>query len=387
MNSEHFDAIVMGTGGVGSAAFYQLAKRAKTTQGNGCRILGLDRHPPGHDRGSSHGSTRVIRQAYFEHADYVPLALAAYDLWAELEQTVKSQLFWETGLLQVGPTSGEVVSGVVAAAQQHHLTIEQFSAAEAVQRYPQFQIPSGFDRTELSAVFEPAAGFLQVEDCVRAHVTAAEGCGGIWKQEAATGWQVDGDTVTVTTAVGSYSTERLIITTGSWARTALPRLHDQLVVLAKHLHWYAASPSMSLESGCPVYLFETETGIFYGFPSTDGHTAKIAEHSGGILVETDVEAFERTIDEIDRDRIKEFAVDWVPAISQPTDRFEVCFYTMSPDDHFILGQHPDFEQVFLAAGLSGHGFKFTPVLGQALAELAMDGSTNLPIQFLSPSRL
>ena len=143
---------------------------------------------------------------------------------------------------------------------------------------------------------------------------------------------------------------------------------------------------MTVESGCPVYLFETESGIYYGFPSLDGTTAKVAEHSGGILVDGNVLEFPRELDEPEYKGVCDFIDRCLPDVQPTGTAFDVCFYTMSPDEHFILGQHPKHERVHLAAGLSGHGFKFTPVLGKALVDLAMDGKTELPVEFLSPGR-
>ena len=154
MTSNQFDAIVLGTGGVGSAALYALAARGK-------KVIGLDAHSPGHDRGSSHGESRVIRQAYFEHPDYVPLALAAYELWDEIESRSGHQLFWRTGLLQAGPADGVVLSGVIQSAEQHGLDIERLDADQLQQRFSQFQIP-----THMAGVFEPAAGYLLVEELI-----------------------------------------------------------------------------------------------------------------------------------------------------------------------------------------------------------------------------
>ncbi len=370
----HFEAIVLGTGGVGSAALYELAKR-------GHRALGLDRHPPGHDRGSSHGQTRVIRQAYFEHPDYVPLAIAAYDLWSELEERHGRQLLWQTGLLQAGPADGLVISGVVKSSETHDLDVERFSATEAMKRFPQFKIPNGME-----AVFEKAAGYLLVEDCVRANIAEAIKLDAVWKQESASAWYDKGDSVEVHTEAGSYSADKLIVAAGPWARTALPSIHQQLTVVAKHMHWFDAGAPMNQSERCPVYLFETNEGIHYGFPSLDGSTAKVAEHSGGILVEDSVVAFPRDVDLDDLQRVTRFTEACLPFIATDVRDSAVCFYTMSPDEHFLLGQHPNHNNVLIAAGLSGHGFKFTPVLGKALVDLAMAGTTKLPIEFLSPER-
>jgi sarcosine oxidase len=181
-----YDAIVLGTGGVGSAAAFHLARR-------GARVLGLDRFPGGHDRGSSHGRTRIIRQAYFEHADYVPLLRWAYELWAELESLADEQLFHRVALLQIGPPEGYVVGGVFSAAKQHGLAVDELTAAQSRARFPGFRVPDC-----MAGVFEPAAGYLRVERCVLAHLAAAKQQGA----ELRTGvtvqaWDVDGNRVCV----------------------------------------------------------------------------------------------------------------------------------------------------------------------------------------------
>src|SRR5205823_11824179 len=201
-----YDVIVLGTGGVGSAAAYQLAKR-------GANVLGIDQFPGGHDRGSSHGETRVIRQAYFEHPDYVPLLLRAYELWHELERQSGIDLLHQVGLLQVGPPQGLVVHGVVEAARLHGLSVDSLTATEVCRRFPGFRVPEGS-----VGVFEPAAGYLKVEKCVLAHLAGA-------KQHGATlqfgvtvsDWHAEKGGIRVLSDQGDFSAERLLITAGPWA--------------------------------------------------------------------------------------------------------------------------------------------------------------------------
>src|SRR5437868_6972775 len=202
----HYDVIVLGSGGVGSAAAYHLAKR-------GAKVLALDRYPGGHDRGSSHGRTRVIRQAYFEHPDYVPLLLRAYELWRELSERCGKQLYHEIGLLQVGPANGQVVPGVLAAARQHGLQVDHLSAHKTQARFPAFRVPDAWE-----AVFERKAGYLDVEQCVLSHLDQSQSLGA----ELHTGvtvvdWRVDDGSVIVQTDAGQFSAARLIVAAGSWA--------------------------------------------------------------------------------------------------------------------------------------------------------------------------
>jgi sarcosine oxidase len=367
-----YDAIVLGTGGVGSAALWQLARR-------GHRVLGMDRFPGGHDRGSSHGQSRAIRQAYFEHPNYVPLLREAYRLWEELEQEQHESLFSRTGLLEVGPADGIVVPGVLASAQQHGLSVDLLSRAEACRRFPEFSFPD-----DARIVFERDAGYLRVEACVLAHLRAALAAGAsVVYGDAVESWRPAGDAIEVQTASSTYRAARLVITAGPWAASLLGELQLPLRIVRKHLHWYATAPSSYRpEDGCPVYFFELGTAFFYGFPQLDARGVKIAEHTGGQVID-DPLSDPRAVDARDRNRVESFLRRCLPQVTlQPTDH-EVCFYTMTPDQHFVVDRHPDHGQVVFACGLSGHGFKFASVLGRILADLAIEGRTDLPIAFLS----
>jgi monomeric sarcosine oxidase len=375
MTHPTYDAIVLGAGGVGSAATWQLAQR-------GLRVLGIDRFAPPHDRGSSHGHTRIIRQAYFEHPDYVPLLLESYRLWEELEERVGRQLKLETGLLEVGPDDGIVVPGVLDAARLHHLEVERLTAAQIERRWPAFRVPA-----HLSGVFEPRAGLVKVEECVAAFLSVAQQLGAeLLSGTEVLGWTT-GDSISVRTSAGDFQTERLIITAGPWASQLLGSLDVPLEVRRKPLMWFGSdNPRTRADAGFPCYLFELPSGVFYGFPEIDDRGLKAAEHSGGETV-ADPLRVDRILRDTDSAPVERFLRAHLPAAQTPCRDHAVCMYTMSPDEHFIVDRHPGDPRVVFAAGLSGHGFKFTPVLGKALADLAADGDTNLQIAFLSLNRL
>lgn len=369
-----YDALVIGTGGVGSAALYHLARR-------GARVAGIDRFAPGHDRGSSHGQSRLIRQAYYEHPDYVPLVLRAYQLWSQLEQTTGRRLLHPIGLLQVGPAAGAVLAGVEASARAHQIGIERLTADEIVRRWPGFRIPAAW-----SGLYEPQAGYLEVEAAVRAHAEQAVRCGAeLHLGHAALGWQRAGDDLVVRTEAGSFVCDRLIVTAGAWAAGLLADLAIALEVRRKPLFWFAAADAYRAADGCPAFLFETTRGLFYGVPAIDRRGVKLAEHTGGQVV-SDPLTVDRRLDPHDERRVAAFAAEHLPALAGPATEHTVCLYTMSPDEHFVVDRHPREPRVVFAAGLSGHGFKFAPVLGEALADLALDGRTALPIGFLSADR-
>jgi sarcosine oxidase len=374
--SKTYDAIVLGTGGVGSAALFHLARR-------GLRVLGIDRFGPGHDRGSSHGETRIIRQAYFEHPDYVPLLLRTYELWAELEELTGQKLFHQVGLLQVGPREGAVVSGVLASARLHGLAVEELTASETERRFRGFVVPP-----ELVGVFEPRAGYLLVENCVLAHLQAAKNHGAEHLPETTvTSWRAEGSGIVLTTARGEFQAGSLIVSAGAWASELLASLSVPLEVRRKHVYWFApTAPEYTAASGCPTFLYELPHGVFYGFPSLPPHGLKAAEHSGGQAV-SDPTRDLRLFEPNDYQRVTEFLGRYLPGVSSQRSRHSVCFYTMTPDEHFLVDRHPQHPNVVFAAGLSGHGFKFTGVLGLALAEFAIDGQTELPVDFLRLARL
>jgi monomeric sarcosine oxidase len=371
----HFDAIVLGSGGIGSAALYELARR-------GVRAIGIDRFAPPHDRGSSHGQTRIIRQAYFEHPDYVPLVLESYRAWHELEQHVKRKLFCQTGLVEIGPPHGGVVPGVLRAAAEHGLAVEQLWPADVVRRWPGLRSDD-----EFVAVFEPTAGYLLVEDCVRAQLDAAQNAGAqLLPNTNVFDWTADAGQVKLQTSDGEVIAERLIITAGAWAASTLASLSLRLTVRRKSLFWFETETAhYDTAAGFPAFLFELANGVFYGFPKLDARGVKIGEHSGGRSVANPL-VVDRAIDAIEQAALVQFLSAYTPGVSPRVTDHSVCLYTMSPDEHFIVDRHPAHTNVAFAAGLSGHGFKFAPVLGRALADLVLDGATQLPIGFLSLSR-
>lgn len=370
-----YDVIVLGTGGVGSAAAFHLAHR-------GARVLGLDRFPGGHANGSSHGETRIIRKAYFEHPDYVPLLHRAYELWHELEQRTGEQLFRQVGLIEGGPPDGKVVPGVLKAARQHQLAVEELSRTDVAQRFPAFTLPD-----DHVAVFEQDAGFLFVERCVLTYLSQARALSAELRTgESVVDWEATEHGVSVRTDSETYHAASLVITAGAWATKLLTGSGVPLKIRRKHLHWFACDDDRyTADGGCPAFFFETSAGCFYGFPQIDDQGVKVADHNVGTVIEdplTDDKSPEPHVDV----SIKEFLKSHLPGVSATRARHEVCYYTMTPDEHFVVDRHPRHSNVAFAAGLSGHGFKFASVLGDVLADLALTGSTSQPIEFLNCRR-
>jgi sarcosine oxidase len=372
-----FDVIVVGGGGIGAAAAFHLARR-------GAAVLVLDRFPIAHALGSSHGQTRLIRLAYFEHPDYVPLLRRGYELWRQLEQATGRRLLVENGLLMAGPPDGEVIAGSIRSAEVHGLAVERLSPTEAMRRFPTFRLPD-----EWSAVYEPRGGHLFVEECVRAHADEAIRAGARFDVGVTvTGWRSEGRDAVVETDRGDFRTGRLVLAPGAWAAGLLRLPGVPLAVLRKSLFWYRPRPEAAehfTPNKLPCFAFDTAEGFFYGFPAIDGRGVKVAEHTGGRNV-SDPLAIDRGIDDAERWSVEQAIASRIPSLGRDLADHAACLYTMSPDRHFILGVHPNHDGIVIAAGFSGHGFKFAPVIGEAIADLALEGRTVHPIGFLSPAR-
>ena len=373
--SGHFDCIVIGAGAVGTAAAYHLATR-------GHKVVALDPHPPGHDKGSSHGDTRIIRLVYFEHPDYVPLLKRAFTLWQELDDRSDTALFTQTGILQSGPREGKVIAGMRQAAETYGLLIEPLTATDVANTYPGFHLRDGDE-----ALFDPNGGILAVEDCVRSHADFATAAGAsINVGERAMQWQEKDGQVQVVTEAGNYTADRLIVSPGAWAPGLLPATRRYIHLLRKSLFWFDASDdTYDLNRGSPVFLFEHGPHAFYGFPVIDDKGIKVADHQNGLPLAVP-EQLDRHVDPDELEAASLFLRNHLPRAGHQLNHHTTCMYTMSDDGHFIVDRYPGTDHVYFAAGLSGHGFKFATILGEVLADLAIDGRTEHPIDFLSISR-
>lgn len=373
----YHDVIVLGLGGMGSAAAYHLARR-------GWRVLGLDRHPPAHDQGSSHGRSRIIREAYWEHPSYVPLVQRAYELWDELGRAVGRRLLLTTGGIVIGPPDGALVRGAIESARLHGLPHEVLDAPAVRKRFPVFA-----PTDDMVGVLERRAGVLVPEECVRAHLDQATRSGAdLRHEESVTSWQAGTDGVTVETLRGRYQAERLVIAAGPWAPQVLGDLGLPLVIERQVIAWFhPAAQAEAFEPGrCPVYIWQADGRMFYGFPRLDEHGVKIAEHALGDPTTADTIQRRIAPEEIEELR-RDFVARYMPAANGKVGSTSTCMYTMTPDTHFVIDRHPRHPNVVIAAGFSGHGFKFAPVVGEILADLALDGTTRHDIGFLAASRL
>lgn len=366
-----YDVIVLGLGGMGSAACFHLARR-------GARVLGLDQFDPLHARGSSHGQTRICRKAYFEHPDYVPLLHAAYDCWDELAALSQRTLFHRVGLLMIGAPQSELISGVERARAQHSLRIDTLDPERLAPEFSPFRPPPAY-----SVLFERDAGYLLVEECVKASLDQARLHGAALRFRApVSGWSADGQGVRVRTENETFDADRLVIAAGAWSGRMLRDMGLPLEVRRKVQLWFTATdPACSIEAGCPVFAYDDGQGFYYGFPSLDAAEMKIAEHSGREVV-LDPDTVDRELRSADAARVAAFIRRVLPGVDPTPSRHSVCLYTMSADGHFVIDCAPQSERVVFAAGFSGHGFKFAGLIGSVLADLTLTGATRHPIGFL-----
>ena len=367
-----YDAIVLGVGGMGSAACYHLASR-------GARVLGLERHQIGHDRGSSHGQTRLIRQAYFEGADYLPLLRRAYHLWGRLEREIGGTLFEKTGMVIFGPADGgEILPSILEVAHREGVPVEVLSPEDAATAYPGITPPPGY-----RGVLEPGAGFLAVEGCANAHATVARRKGAVLLEGVeVSGWKASESQVVVETTQGeTYRGKKLIITAGAWAGPLLGGLSVPLRVHRQSVFWFPSDVTSHSGSFMPCFGFDLPDGFFYGVPAIDALGVKVAHHWPGPVVD-DPNNVDRAFLAKDADRVLKVVSELLPGVRGIMTRDGVCMYTMTDDGHFIVDRHPGHPNVVFAAGFSGHGFKFAPVIGEIMADLALDGVTEHTIEFL-----
>jgi sarcosine oxidase len=363
-----YDVVVAGLGGFGSSTAAVLARR-------GVRVLGLDPRPPVHAEGASTGESRIVRQAYFEGAGYVPLLLRAYELWEQLGHDEGHAFLRQTGGLFLGAAGTRVLEGSIRTAQEWDLAHEVLDAAEMRSRFPAMTPP-----VDAIGLYEPVAGAVSPEDTVSAFLRRAATAGAeLRHDEAVTGWSVDGDAVRVRTSRGTVDCGALVLAAGRWSPQLLAGLELPLVTEARVQHWFRPPVPTGFGIGeLPVWLWDLGEGTaLYGLPSlgTDG-SVKVAVHFSGRGPAAGWSP---------RD-LSDATAPLLPGLGSEHLREKPCWYTLTPDENFVVGQHPASDRVVVACGFSGHGFKFTPVLGEVLADLATDGSSSFELSLFDPLR-
>jgi sarcosine oxidase len=371
-----FDVIVAGLGAMGSAAVGELAAR-------GLRAAGLDRFSPPHAMGSSHGETRIIREAYFEHPQYVPLVERAHEQWRALEEGSGQRLMVQTGGLMIGPEDGVLVQGALESARLHHLPYELIGAAEVARRHPALN-PS----PEMVGVWEPRAGVLFPERCIAAQLARASAHGAELRlDEPLVSWRATGDGVEVTTSRGVLRGGALVFACGAWTAPIVADLDLPLRVERTVLHWFAPPDEgrAFAPEWLPIFLLEYAASRFiYGMPQLPeaGDGVKVARHHEGET--TTAESVRREVGQDEIDGMRPLVEAFAPALAGRWRRSAVCMYTNTPDEDFIIDRHPAHANVVVLSPCSGHGFKFSPVIGEIAADLITRGSTAFD---LAPFRL
>ncbi len=375
-----YDVIVAGLGGMGSSAAYHLARRGR-------RVLGLERFGSAHNRGASHGGSRVTRQAYFEDPAYVPLLLRAYELWDALAADSGRDVITLTGGLMIGRPGSRTVAGSRRSAEEWGLPHEMLDAAEIRRRFPTLRVPDG----EV-ALYEAKAGLVRPEATVSAHLALAAGRGADLRfDEPVEKWEAlpGGDGVRVQTAAGTYSAQRLVVCPGAWAPQLLAGMGLPFVVERQVQYWFAPTGGVPafLPDRHPIYIWEDAGGLqVYGFPAIDGPDGgvKVAFFRRGEACTP--ESVDRTVHPDEIAFMADHLASRLPAVPGRFLRAATCLYTNTPDEHFVIAAHPRHPQVTVACGFSGHGFKFVPVVGEILADLATAGATDHPIGLFDPRR-
>jgi len=357
-----FDVVVAGLGVIGSAAVYHTARRGR-------RVLGLERFEPNHDRGSSHGSTRIIRLGYFEHPSYVPLLRSAYRLWRETETAVGQRLLNITGIAEIGPPDGVLVDGTLAAARLHQLSHRVLDAPELMRRFPAFRLPRHY-----VGVLQPDGGVIAVEPAIRAHLGLAQAAGAELRfHEPVLAIEPAADVVRIVTDHGIVEAGAVVIAAGSWVKKLLPDLPAPLKVTRQVIAWFQPEDAASfLTDRFPVFILESHHGIHYGFPH-DGIGVKVGKHYLD-PDPVDPDTCPRTVSGHDEAAIRNALADHVPGANGPLRAATTCLYTETPDRDFVIDCWGS-SRLIVASPCSGHGFKFAPVIGEILADLACTGTT------------
>lgn len=377
----NYDVIVIGLGGMGSATAYQIASRKK-------RVLGLEQFTAPHDRGSSHGKTRVIRQSYYEDPAYVPLLLRAYELWRQIENETETRLLHEVGGLMVGSPESDVVTGSLRSAQTYGLPHEVLDAKEIRHRFPVLS-----PDPDTVALYERRAGYVRTEDSIQAHLDKAAALGAdLHFQETVIAWEPMGDRVRVYTDCAQYEADRVVISPGPWAPRILASLSLPLAVERQVLYWFDPIGGVDpfLPDRFPIFIWESVDGSTpYGFPAIDGPRGgvKIAFYRAPLEEPCDPDTVDRNIRDSEIDRMRQAIASRIPALNNTFLAGATCLYTNTPDKNFVISIHPEFPQVSFACGFSGHGFKFCSVVGEIMADLALEGLSRHDIRLFSLDRL
>jgi sarcosine oxidase len=373
---ERHDAVVVGVGGMGSAATYHLARR-------GVDVVGIERFDVPHTRGSSHGGSRIVRLVQHEDPSYVPLARRALDRYRELETATGRDLLTITGSIHAGAPGTGIVADATAACEAHDVPYERLSAAEVNERFPGYDLPEGFE-----SVYQPDGGFVDPERAVAAHVEAAIESGGtVRARERVLDWHETGDGVRVKTDKGRYAADNLVVAAGAWAGKLVADLEPALTPVRRVMAWLQPNtPELFQPDRFPVFSLRGDDESGYGFPIHETPGFKFGRSPSNPAA-VDPDDFDPEPSHAEEELLRRFATRYFPDGAGPTLKLAPCVLTESGDGDFLLGHLPGHDAVTVAAGFTGHGFKFTTVVGEALADFVTDGDTDAPIDVHRIERL
>ncbi|WP_353645632.1 N-methyl-L-tryptophan oxidase [Mesorhizobium sp. WSM2239] len=359
-----YDVVVIGLGAMGSASLFHLSRRGK-------RVLGIEQFEPGHDRGSSHGESRAIRLGYFEHPSYVPLARRAYENWRELERLAEEKVLTVTGVLEIGKPGSVIVEGSLAASQMHGLEHEVLAAGEIAKRHPQFTLPNDY-----SAVWQPDGGFLQPELANSLHLKLARAAGAeMLVNTPVLGVEPTSSGVRIVLQDRVIEAASAVIAAGPWIAELVPELKPHLTLSRQVLCWFEPREPDAVRLGkLPVFIIDGEHDIAYGFPDFSGSGFKCASHHGSGTW-TQAGDARQDAGPADEKRMHDFLEDYLPAAAGSLKKMRTCIYTKTPDEDFVIDLSPADPRIVIASPCSGHGYKFASVIGEVLADLAIDGRT------------
>lgn len=370
------DIAVVGLGAAGSAILEALARR-------GVRAVGLDQFHPPHHFGSTHGRSRVIREAYYESPVYVPLVQRAYQEWDRLARESGRHLLTQTGGIMIGRPESELVEGARASAEQHGLPHEVVDAAEIRRRFPVFGVSDGD-----VGVVEPRAGFLDPEQCVTACLELARRAGArVESGVRVTGWKGTSGGVRLETGEGALDCGQVVFAAGPWLPGLLGSASLPLSIERQVMFWFTPrqNPSGFVAGQCPVFIWEHQPGrMFYGIPD-HGYGFKAAVHHEGVTCSPDT--VDRDVEDREVTAVRELLARTIPDAPGELRETAVCLYTNTPDHHFVLGPHPGEPRVYLASACSGHGFKFASAVGAVVADELMGTRSELDVSPFAPQRL
>ena len=373
--AQQFDCIVIGVGGMGSSAVHNLAKR-------GQKVLGLEKFDIPHSEGSSHGVNRIIRLAYYEHSSYVPLLRRAYEMWSEIETIAGEQLLYKIGSIDTAPSGHEVFEGSLESCLEHDIPHEVLNHKQINDRFPGYEMPLG-----QMGLYQADGGFVLSERAIVAYVNAAVAEGAeVHARESVIKWETEGAGVRVFTDRAEYTADRLVITAGAWAAGMVPSLEELAVPERQVLAWLQPKePSLFAPENFPVFNAYFEEGRYYGFPVFGIPGFKIGRYHH--LEElADPDHMERGVTQEDEDILRSAVSRYFPKANGTLMTLKTCLFTNTPDDHFIIDKVPGMPQVTVAAGFSGHGFKFASVVGEIVGDLAINGETTHNIDLLKIDR-